>query len=213
MRRKDLYKRAARPFSAALAGILLTLSIPGVVEAAPEKEKALVEAGSGNQLYVSLDGDDTADGTLEHPFRTLEAARDKIREMKAEGMDTGGITVNIRGGEYALLGDTFSLDEQDSGTAGNPITWRAYEDEEVKFVGNIQVEGSKFSPVEEQSVKDRLPEGAKDHVLVYDLTKENGLTEFAPIPKNGYGWPAQANAMSVLVDGDAQTLSSITNIK
>lgn len=51
MRRKDLYKRAARPFSAALAGILLTLSIPGVVEAAPEKEKALVEAGSGNQLY------------------------------------------------------------------------------------------------------------------------------------------------------------------
>lgn len=211
MRRKDLYKRAARPFSAALAGILLTLSIPGVVEAAPEKEKALVEAGSGNQLYVSLDGDDTADGTLEHPFRTLEAARDKIREMKAEGMDTGGITVNIRGGEYALLGDTFSLDEQDSGTAGNPITWRAYEDEEVKFVGNIQVEGSKFSPVEEQSVKDRLPEGAKDHVLVYDLTKENGLTEFAPIPKNGYGWPAQANAMSVLVDGDAQTLSRFPN--
>ncbi len=211
MRRKDLYKRAARPFSAALAGILLTLSIPGVVEAAPEKEKALVEAGSGNQLYVSLDGDDTADGTLEHPFRTLEAARDKIREMKAEGMDTGGITVNIRGGEYALLGDTFSLDEQDSGTAGNPITWRAYEGEEVKFVGNIQVEGNKFSPIEEQSVKDRLPEGVKDQVLVYDLAKENGLTEFAPIPKNGYGWPAQANAMSVLVDGDAQTLSRFPN--
>jgi len=54
-------------------------------------------------FYVSLSGDDSAAGSLERPFATLEKARDAIRQLKEEGdIPDGGVTVHIRGGVYPL---------------------------------------------------------------------------------------------------------------
>lgn len=103
------------------------------------------------------------------------------------------------------------MTEEDSGTEDSPIVYRAYEGEKVNLVGNMVISGSKFKPVEEQEILERLSDEVQDKVLVYDLEAENGLTQFSPIPKNGYGWPAQASAMSVLVDGKTQTLSRYPN--
>ena len=195
-------KNVGRVLSLLLAGVLLVSGIPA----------AEVYASEAVQLYVSTEGSDGGQGTADDPLRTLEAARDKIRVMKENGgLPVGGVTVNIRGGEYPYLEDSFTLDAQDSGTESSPVVYRAYEGEEVKLVGNMIVEGSKFLPVTEEAVLDRLGEAVKDKVLVYDLKKENGLDKFAPIPKNGMGWPTQANAMSVLVDGEVQSLSRYPN--
>ena len=195
-------KNVGRVLSLLLAGVLLVSGIPA----------AEVYASEAVQLYVSTEGSDGGQGTADDPLRTLEAARDKIRVMKENGgLPVGGVTVNIRGGEYPYLEDSFTLDAQDSGTESSPVVYRAYEGEEVKLVGNMIVEGSKFLPVTEEAVLDRLGEAVKDKVLVYDLKKENGLVNFAPIPKNGMGWPTQANAMSVLVDGEVQSLSRYPN--
>lgn len=211
--RRDIHKRMLKSISRAFAGIILSCSVlASGAEVLSFNMTAYAAEESDNQLYVSLQGNDASEGTLENPLRTLEGARDRIREIKENGgLPAGGIIVNIRGGEYTYLGESFALDEQDAGTAESPITWRAYQEEEVKLVGNIQVSGSKFTMVEDQEIRERLPEEVRDQVLVCDLEKENGLTEFSPIPKNGYGWPAQASAMSVLVDGDSQSLSRFPN--
>lgn len=209
--KKPVRRRKKRALGAALAGIMLA---GGVLVQAPQMPgKMTVYAAESNakQLYVSMEGDDADEGTIGHPLKTLEAARDKVRELKKEGMPSGGIVVNIRGGEYPYLGESFALDEQDSGTEDSPVIWRAYPGEEVRIVGNITVSGGKFTKVEDQEILARIQPEVQDKVLVYDLEEENGLTEFSPIPKNGYGWPAQANAMAVTVDGEAQTLARFPN--
>lgn len=66
------------------------------------------------------------------------------------------------------------MEQQDSGTASSPVTWKAYDGEDVKFVGNMVVSGSKFMPVTDSSILDRLPDEAKEKVLMYDLAAENG---------------------------------------
>ena len=209
--RKRKYWRSKRSLSLALAGILTVFSIPGVTAQAAGAQPVSYSGTGGTQLYVSADGSEGADGTMGNPYPSLEAARDAIREMKKAGLPDGGVTVNIRGGEYALLEDSFRLEAQDSGTADSPIVWKAYEGETVQFVGNIVVDGGKFKQVTDQAILDRLPDEAEDEILVYDLAAENGLTSFSGIPKNGYGWPSQASAMSVLVDGEAQVLSRYPN--
>ena len=208
--RKGKYWSTKRSLSLALAGVLTFFNLQGVTVQADELQAAAQSEAA--QLYVSLTGREGASGTKEDPFDSLEAARDAIRLLKnTEGLPDGGITVNIRGGEYALLEDSFVLEQQDSGTASSPVTWKAYDGEDVKFVGNMVVSGSKFMPVTDSSILDRLPDEAKEKVLMYDLAAENGLTVFSPIPKNGYGWPAEASSMSVLVDGETQTLSRYPN--
>jgi len=42
----------------------------------------------GSEFYVSPSGDDRNPGTRVKPFRTLERARDAVREMKKSGQIT-----------------------------------------------------------------------------------------------------------------------------
>jgi hypothetical protein len=63
------------------------------------------------ELYISSHGGDGNPGTQDEPLRTLEAARDTIRQTKGDG----GATVWLYGGRYHLT-ETFILDERDSGS-------------------------------------------------------------------------------------------------
>ena len=54
----------------------------------------------GIVFYVSPDGSDSGNGSIDSPFRTLEAARDAVRECN--GNMTGDITVYLRGGDYRI---------------------------------------------------------------------------------------------------------------
>lgn len=68
------------------------------------------------ELYVAPDGNDTNPGTRAAPLKTLEAARDAIRNLKGEQPQlAGGATAWLRGGVYRIT-KTFELDERDSGT-------------------------------------------------------------------------------------------------
>ena len=50
---------------------------------------------------MSPDGNDTNPGTLGKPFKTIEAARDAVREMKNDDK-LKSVTIYIRGGTYIL---------------------------------------------------------------------------------------------------------------
>ena len=63
------------------------------------------------EIYVSSDGDDSGDGSMERPLRTLTAARDKLRAER----NGKAATVYLRGGTYSLE-ESFVLSEADSDT-------------------------------------------------------------------------------------------------
>ena len=67
-----------------------------------------------------------ADGSAEHPFPTLEAARDALRRRRASGAVPRGVPVDVlvREGVYRLK-RPLSFDARDGGTAKAPVTWRA----------------------------------------------------------------------------------------
>ena len=48
---------------------------------------------SAAELYVSLAGDDRAGGAKESPLKTLAAAQERVRQLKADGMPAEGIQV------------------------------------------------------------------------------------------------------------------------
>ncbi len=73
--------------------------------------------------YVATDGDDENPGTLTEPFATIQKAASLIQP---------GYTVYIRAGVYRE-DDAITVVSQ--GTAGNPITFEAYNDEEVVISG------------------------------------------------------------------------------
>jgi hypothetical protein len=89
-------------------------------------------------LYVAPNGDDTSDGSITAPFRTLQHARDVVRTMNS-GM-TGDITVYLRGGTYPVS-DTVEFGAADSGSNGHRVIYSAYRDEVPVLDAGVPVTG------------------------------------------------------------------------
>ena len=104
-------------FSRSLAAVCATIAFsllavgPGVANAQPPID-----------IWISPSGHDAGAGTKADPFRTLARARNLARaRLKTHTTD---ININLLGGTYRLK-ETFSLDERDSGRAGQTVTYRA----------------------------------------------------------------------------------------
>ena len=139
------------------APIPVNLSVPAVKTTVP----------TAGDYYVAVDGNDTNDGSFEHPFATIGAARDKIRQVKAaSGLPAGGIAVCVKAGEYTVSSLVF--DARDSGEPGKPVTYRAYGDGAVTLNGGTTLKSADFAPVS-GSAKDRLTARARKNVVQVDL--------------------------------------------
>ncbi len=135
-------------------------------------EELIVDAKQVNgdvSFYVSIEeGNDENDGSKDHPFKTIEKARDAIRALEGN-LPTGGIVVNIMGGTYPIS-DTINFTAEDSGTEESPITYQAYNDEKVIFTGGKTLDSSEIEKVTDEDVLDGLvEEDAKDHLYMLDL--------------------------------------------
>ena len=102
-----------------------------------EKEYPLVDDAD---FYVSTTGDDSADGSFEHPFRTWERARDAVRTLDKTGRS--GIKVAFMAGNYGPL--SVSLSAEDSGTPECPVTYCKYGDGDVVFSGGLDLAPEDF---------------------------------------------------------------------
>lgn len=80
------------------------------------------------QIFVSPDGSDKARGTEKQPFKTIERARDHIRDqgLNRPGRMRCDINVNLRAGDYPL-DRTVELDDRDSGSDGHRIVYRSHD--------------------------------------------------------------------------------------
>lgn len=109
---------------------------------------ALVGCGPKADLYVSPNGDDGWSGRLpspnaaktDGPVASLARARDAARELKGAAAAPRPITIDIRGGSYALAGP-FRLNPEDSGEKGAPIIYAARRGEKPVFSGGRRIRG------------------------------------------------------------------------
>ncbi|MEI6714679.1 MAG: right-handed parallel beta-helix repeat-containing protein [Verrucomicrobiota bacterium] len=118
-------------------------------------------------LFVSPDGNDSSDGSPEHPFASPERARLAIRSLKsANTLPVDGILVSIQPGSYSRS-TPLLLTAEDAGSPTAPIVWKAASGK-VTFDAGIHILPKHFQPVDEETSKRLAPE-AKGHVLWVDL--------------------------------------------
>lgn len=99
-------------------------------------------------FYLSPTGSDEWSGRLaapnkegtDGPFRTLERARDAVREDKKE--KSGDVLVLLRGGSYPLE-KTVVFSREDSGSEEGNITYAAYPSEKPVFTSGEEIQGWK----------------------------------------------------------------------
>lgn len=159
------------------------------------------------EYYVSPTGNDSNQGTITQPFKTLEKARDTIRQLGT--LPEGGVIVYLRGGLYNRE-NSFELTSQDSGTQTSPIVYKAYQNEVPILLGGKGLTSSNFSLVTDQSILNKLPEEARGKVYQINLQLD-GITEYGSIKQVGFGWNKSALPPILQVDGKKQTLARYPN--
>ena len=142
----------------------------------------VVAQSPSQQYYICLSGDDDNAGSIDAPFRTLEAARDTIRAKKKSARPHR-FTVWLRGGIYERE-RTFGLTDEDSGTVDSHVVYREYPGEDVRIVGGRQLQWSGFKVVTDTTVLARLAPNVRGRVLQLNL-RAHGVTEYGPAGLTG----------------------------
>jgi hypothetical protein len=159
-------------------------------------------------FHVAPNGSDTNPGTEAKPFATLEAAREAVRKLKADGqLPRGGLTVWLHGGDHTRT-NTLSLATADSGTPDAPITWRAYSDEAPRLLGGRRLSG--WRPVSDATMLARLAASARGKVVECDL-RALGITDFGEMKSRGFARPTTPAHCELFFDGKPMTLARWPN--
>ncbi len=116
--------------SISLNAASLSLSYPLVVPLADALSKAA--------LHVSPEGSDDNPGTREAPFKTIQKARDVLRDQKEDR--AADITVLLRGGVYRLDAP-LTFGPPDSGKNGGRVIYAAAPGETPVISGGVPVTG------------------------------------------------------------------------
>ncbi len=187
--------------------LCLTLSVAFMVGLIPQTISTEAQAASGITLYVSQSGQDSNDGTLESPLKTLNAAREKVRLLKESGKgDTA--TVYIRGGDYHL-NRSFILNELDSNT-----NFVAYDGEQVSIKGSTVLDNSRFRKVTDNEVLSHFPDHkVAEKILQYNLNT-HGIKQ-KPMNyrgSNNPSWvPEGYHPQELVVNDNRQTVARYPN--
>ncbi|NLY02660.1 MAG: hypothetical protein GXY83_41930 [Rhodopirellula sp.] len=136
-----------------------------------------------SRLFVAPDGDDANPGTDERPLRTLERARDAVREVKRAGpLPDGGVAVLLKAGVYPRETESFVLSADDSGTLAAPVVYQAAPGATPILRGGRVIRG--FAPLTDPVGRKRIPAAAQQHVRQIDL-KAAGVADFGVLRPRG----------------------------
>ncbi|MDX2432503.1 MAG: right-handed parallel beta-helix repeat-containing protein [Bacteroides sp.] len=168
------------------------------------------------EIYVSLEGDDLADGSISSPYATLPKALGALRALRNSG-NTSPATIYLREGRH-LLNQTLVLgiedgasspaestpfEEYGAGPSAGPahLTFAAYPGEHPVVSAGMPVTG--WQKLE--STPSELPSQAEGNVWVADIPE--GLDKFYTL-YNGQGRLKRARAKGFVPtrNGDSRTL-------
>lgn len=147
-----------------------------------ESAEKFIQLGSRTQFFISLDGSDDNEGSIEAPFFSLERARDALRALPQDERKEARIV--LRGGRYERT-TSFILERQDSGTKEFPVIYMAYPGERVVISGGPAVRLGEFSAVKDPEIIRRLVPEAAQSILQLNL-KERGIEDFGELPLYGH---------------------------
>ncbi len=163
------------------------------------------------EIYVATNGNDEAKGTINTPLKSLEGAKNRIRAIRAEReIQDNEIKIYFREGTYHF-DKTVAFSKDDSGLENIPVVYTSYNNEKVSFSGGIDIEPSKFKPVKDENILERIiDENSKNKILQADL-KSMGITDYGVIKQHGFSVAILPAQMELFVNGEPQTLSRWPN--
>lgn len=167
-------------------------------------EKSVVE------LFVAPQGNDEAAGTVDAPLATLERAGARICELR----DCNSVIITLRGGVYPRDA-SFDI----KGGLDVPLLIRSFPGETAVLVGGMTVPLNKFTPVQDETVLQRIPADARSRIVQLDLNNfsTKGL---ARMPLSGHSMQFLAKATryktgpqgtELFFNGQRQTLARWPN--
>ncbi|MEU8837096.1 right-handed parallel beta-helix repeat-containing protein [Streptomyces sp900116325] len=118
-------RRSRLPLLLAAGALLVSGATLNVPDASANAKSTGCKA---TDLFVAPDGNDKATGTKSRPFKTIEGARDHIRDkgLNRSGRMRCDINVNLRAGDYPVS-STIDFDDRDSGADGHRVVYRSYD--------------------------------------------------------------------------------------
>ncbi len=137
-------------------------------------------------FHVAPGGSDQNPGTRGRPFASLERAREAVRASRTRmSRPAGEVNVWIHGGDHPRS-QTLELGPEDSGTPSAPVRWRAWRNDAPRLLGGSRV--TRFVPVTDRGVLDRLDPAARGHVVQADL-RAAGIASPAGLRSRGFSRP------------------------
>ena len=159
------------------------------------------------KIFVSCGGDDkTGDGSIENPYRTIDAAKNAVKKLKRKGLP---IDVVLRGGVYRLNKDIV-FNSTDGGSEDAPVRYISYEGEQAVLSGAARIDPSDLKNVKE-TMKKRLKDNVKEKVRQIDL-KKYGITDEHNFIKNYSSFVSHnIKPLQVTLNGAPQSIARYPN--
>ena len=157
-------------------------------------------------LHVAPNGRDNQPGTEVAPLQSLAGAKDRLRQLRAEGAK-GKITVVFAPGRYVFAKEV-EFGKEDSGTQDAPVVFRAAAEGKVRFTGGLVVDG--WKKVEDPEMLNRLPQLVHSYVRVADL-KTLGITDFGELTSHGFARGSAPAEAELFYDDVPMTLARWPN--
>jgi parallel beta-helix repeat protein len=126
-------------FSLSRIALAITCCAALLLSPAAVAQLDLYVSPSGNDAWSGLLADPNAEGS-DGPVKSVQRARDLIRERRATSGLTKPVNVHLRGGVYPIA-EAITFTPEDSGSVKAPISYRAYAGETPIISGGISVTG------------------------------------------------------------------------
>ena len=175
-----------------------------------EIAKSNIEGNKTITFYISTTGSDKNDGSINHPFASLERASGAIEKLtrSGEGRLLNNVEVLFREGLYWISqGASF---KGINPVEGASITIGTYQKEHVILSGGRKINGKKFRDCKDKSILERLPADGRGKVLVIDLKKE-GVSDWGTLKQHGFGTVPEPAPLELFINGMSQTLARYPN--
>lgn len=132
-------------------------------------------------VYVSTEGNDGNTGTPEKPVNTLEAAKKLIvQHMKEYGKEYTA-RIFIKGGTYRFKSGVVFDEIEFSIDSYRGLSIESFDSNKPVFTGAVEIDSSKFVPVEDGITLARIPKEGRGNVAVLDLA-EQGYKDLKQLP-------------------------------
>ncbi|XP_071094412.1 uncharacterized protein [Haliotis cracherodii] len=155
-------------------------------------------------IYVSPKGSDGNSGLdASHPVATLDKAR---QLLDSSGIKDNTVYVELMGG-YHNLQSTLHFTHPYS----QPVTFRAYQDQEVHVTGGKQISAHMFTHVTDSNVLNMLPPNSRSKVMQLHLPSA-GVTDYGKMSNFGF-YRSRISWLEIFINGEPSRLAQYPNEK